>query len=71
MIRRWRDLVPGVGKPSVQLWGHRFVRSSIGPLAHALLLARAARSARRSTAAAVFVALHLAGIVGLLARARG
>ena len=65
--RRRELLAPGATPITAQLWGHRLVRSSLGPLAHAVLLALAAKQAPRSRTAALFVGAHLlAG--GALAR---
>lgn len=42
-----------------ELWGHRLVRTGLGPLAHALLLLLAAGSLRDSALARVFLVVHL------------
>lgn len=72
VLWRRRDLlVPGASPATSQLWGHRLVRSSLGPIAHAALLALALREARRSAGAAAFVALHAYGAALLIRRLRG
>lgn len=68
--RRRRLLGPSGGALAAQLWGHRLVRSTIGPLAHALLLASALRSWRRSGIARLTVVGHVLGAVAV-ARTRG
>jgi hypothetical protein len=48
---------------AAQLWGHRLIRSSLGPLAHVALLLRAWKAVPRSRLARWFVAGHvLAGV---------
>lgn len=69
--RRRRLLVPGATPVTAQLWGHRLIRSSVGPVAHALLLALAATKMRRSRAAALFVGVHALGAVALVRRQAG
>ncbi|MDP9071554.1 MAG: glycosyltransferase [Actinomycetota bacterium] len=59
--RRRRLLAPGRGWLAVQLWGHRLVRSSVGPLAHLTLLTIALGSLRRSRLARLTVAGHALG----------
>ncbi len=68
---RWRVLLPGTTDVTVQLWGHRFVRGSIGPLAHVALLVRSLRRAPRSIAWAAFALGHVAAAVALVRRLRG
>jgi cellulose synthase/poly-beta-1,6-N-acetylglucosamine synthase-like glycosyltransferase len=63
--RRRRLLRPGATEVTPMLWGHRVVRSSFGPLAHLVLLALAAHSARNSRLARVFLAGHLAAVLAL------
>lgn len=60
--RRRGLLAPENGIVAVQLWGHRLVRSSFGPLAHLLLLLRAARASPHSRLAALAVAGHALGV---------
>lgn len=69
--RRRSMLGPGRGTVAVQLWGHRLVRTSAGPLAHLLLLVRALARARRSPAARLFLAAHAAAGWALWRRQRG
>jgi poly-beta-1,6-N-acetyl-D-glucosamine synthase len=71
-IWRRRDLlVPGRATVTEQIWGHRLVRSTFGPAAHAVLLALAARAAGRSRPAAAFAFLHLLGAVAVVRKHRG
>jgi cellulose synthase/poly-beta-1,6-N-acetylglucosamine synthase-like glycosyltransferase len=56
--RRSGLLHPTRSPVAVQLWGHRLVRQSAGPIAHAGLLAWALARAPRSRAAALFVLAH-------------
>lgn len=58
--RRRTRLAPAEGMVAAQLWGHRAVRSSFGPLAHLFLVMIAAQRCRRSRLAAATVAFHLA-----------
>jgi len=69
IARRPRHLLPG-GPLAAQLWGHRFVRSSPGPLAHAMLVLQAVGSARRSRLARVFLGVHALGALSFLGRQR-
>jgi cellulose synthase/poly-beta-1,6-N-acetylglucosamine synthase-like glycosyltransferase len=68
--RRRKLLRPG-SPVADQLWGHRLVRSSLGPAAHALLLVLALRSSRRSRLARLFVQGHVAGAGALVRKSRG
>lgn len=70
MWRRRRMLGPG-SPVAGQLWGHRLVRSSLGPVSHAMLLAIAATSLRRSRLARLFWLGHTVGAVALLRKSRG
>jgi len=69
--RRRRLLVPGATPVTAQLWGHRLVRSSIGPVAHAALLALTATKLRRTGVARLFVGVHTVGALAVLRRVRG
>lgn len=69
--RRRALLDPRRSPVAVELWGHRLVRQSAGPVAHALLLGWALRRAHRSRLAALFVAGHLVAAQALLRAARG
>jgi hypothetical protein len=71
MWRRRARLAPGSSPLTPQLWGHRLIRSSVGPLAHAVLLAGAVGSLRRSRLARLFVLVHLAGVHAHWQRSRG
>jgi biofilm PGA synthesis N-glycosyltransferase PgaC len=68
--RRRHLLVPGSGVAG-QLWGHRVIRSSLGPAAHVLLLIRAASKVGTSRWARLFVLGHAAACRALWRRARG
>ncbi len=57
--RRRERLRPSQGMVAAQLWGHRAVRSSFGPLAHLLLLVIAACNCRRSRVAALTMVAHV------------
>lgn len=58
--RRRDHLAPSQGMVAAQLWGHRAIRSSFGPLAHLVLLVIAAKTCRNSRLAALTIAAHLA-----------
>ena len=60
-----RDLV------AAELWGHKLLRQSVGPLAHTVGLALALRRARRSTVAAGVVGAHGVGLVAVAALLTG
>ncbi len=54
---------------AVQMWGHKLLRQSLGPLAHVVVVALALRRARHSTPASLVLGGHLAAgaaAVGLL-----
>lgn len=61
--RRRNLLSPSSGILAAQLWGHRLLRSTVGPVAHGLLVLTAMRAAPRSPSARVLVAAHIAGLV--------
>lgn len=67
VIVRRRHLLVGHPPVSAQLWGHRLLRMTVGPVAHAGLLAVAARRAAtdpgRHPVSVLFVAGHLLGAV--------
>jgi len=69
MWRRRTTMVPGALPVTPQLWGHRVVRSSFGPLAHVALVAMSVPAARHSWAARLFLAGNVVGLgsVGALA----
>jgi cellulose synthase/poly-beta-1,6-N-acetylglucosamine synthase-like glycosyltransferase len=63
--RRKSLLLPGASEATPMLWGHRLIRSSLGPVAHGLLLLSAIATARRSRLAKVFLAAHLGGLAAV------
>ena len=68
----WRQrsaLAPGASAATPQLWGHRLVRMTAGPIAHLALLRSSVRSAHRSRLARMFLAAHIGGASALV-RAR-
>lgn len=69
--RRRSLLVPGRSPVAGQLWGHKLLRSTVGPLAHLMLLGSAFRAARRSRLARLTVLGHGLGVVGIRHVARG
>jgi hypothetical protein len=72
VLWRRRDLlVPGRSPVTDQLWGHRVVRSSPGPLAHGALVLIALRSLARSRIARAFLALHAFGALSFVRQQRG
>jgi hypothetical protein len=70
-IWRRREMLRPESPIAAQLWGHRLVRLSFGPVAHAALLGLALGSARRSRLARLFLAGHATGALALLRRSRG
>jgi poly-beta-1,6-N-acetyl-D-glucosamine synthase len=70
-VRRRGLLAPRNGLPAAQLWGHRVVRISFGPLAHALLLGRSVRYAGSSRIHGAFLGLHLLAGLMLWRRLKG
>jgi hypothetical protein len=72
MLWRRRDaLVPGALPVTPQLWGHRLVRSSFGPMAHVALVALSVPAARHSWPARVFLAGNAVGAASAAALAQG
>jgi hypothetical protein len=69
--RRRRLLVPGNSRVTGQIWGHRLVRQSLGPLAHAGLVLVALGSMRKSRLARGFLALHAFGACAFIRQQRG
>jgi cellulose synthase/poly-beta-1,6-N-acetylglucosamine synthase-like glycosyltransferase len=69
--RRRNALVPGALSVTPQLWGHRLVRSSFGPMAHVVLLAMSVPAARRGRLARLFLAGNAVGAASTAAVARG
>ena len=70
-IWRRREMLRPDSPIAAQLWGHRLVRLSFGPIAHAALVGLALESAPRSRLARLFLAGHAAGAVALLRKSRG
>jgi cellulose synthase/poly-beta-1,6-N-acetylglucosamine synthase-like glycosyltransferase len=68
--RRRHLLVPGSTPAVGKLWGHKLMRSLLGPLSHAGLLVLAVISSPRSSLARWFLAAHLLGAAALV-RERG
>lgn len=68
--RRRSLLDPRRSSVAIELWGHRVVRQSLGPIAHAWLVAFALRRLTRSRAAAVFLLGHLAAAQALVRMGR-
>src|SRR5690606_8905491 len=54
-----------------QLWGHRLVRSSFGPMAHVALIAIAVPAARRSKLARLFLVGNAVGAGSLAGMVKG
>jgi biofilm PGA synthesis N-glycosyltransferase PgaC len=70
----WRErhtLRPGATAATSQLWGHRLVRMTAGPLAHLALLRASVRAMHRSKTARMFVAVHAAAGWSLARQHRG
>ena len=57
--RRRRQLGPSAGVVAVEIWGHRVVRYTVAPVAHAALIAVAARRVRKSRLARIFLFVHV------------
>ncbi|MDO8209853.1 glycosyltransferase [Conexibacter sp. CPCC 206217] len=70
LLRRREMLAPG-SPVAIELWGHRLVRMSAGPIAHAVLLAWSLLRMRRRPAAAAFALGHLVAAQALVRSARG
>jgi biofilm PGA synthesis N-glycosyltransferase PgaC len=70
-LRRRSLLAPGAGLVAFELWGHRLLRYTLAPLAHAALLAGALANAPRSGLARLFAAGHVAAAFALVRRGRG
>jgi hypothetical protein len=70
--RRREVLVPGALPVTPQIWGHRLVRSSFGPMAHVALVGLAVPAAARgSRIARMFLAGNAFGAASLAAVASG
>ena len=61
LIRRRHLLGPGRSPATFQLWGHRLVRSSLGPLAHVALLGLTLSHVRSSRLSRLFIGGHVLG----------
>ena len=66
MVRRRRQLRPSAGLVAAELWGHRLVRYTVGPLAHLTLLALAVSKVRSSALARVFLLANACACAGLI-----
>lgn len=71
LARRRGLLDPRRSPVAVELWGHRLLRQTVGPIAHAILLAQAVVRTRRSLPAATFVLGHVIASRALVRSARG
>ncbi|MEP6462899.1 MAG: glycosyltransferase [Frankiaceae bacterium] len=75
--RRPNMLLPGTSPVAGQLWGHKLVRSTIGPLAHVALLGYLAghraghRGSRSGRLARLTIVGHVVGLAGVAHMARG
>jgi biofilm PGA synthesis N-glycosyltransferase PgaC len=69
--RRREVLAPGRSPVTAQIWGHRLVRLSAGPVAHLALLAISVAKLRSSRLAAVFCLGHVVGAAAVLRLRRG
>jgi cellulose synthase/poly-beta-1,6-N-acetylglucosamine synthase-like glycosyltransferase len=70
----WRQrskLAPGATAATSQLWGHRLIRMTLGPIAHLALLRAAVRSMHRSRAARLFVMANAGAAWALVRQNRG
>jgi cellulose synthase/poly-beta-1,6-N-acetylglucosamine synthase-like glycosyltransferase len=70
MVRRRRQLRPSAGLVAAELWGHRLIRYTAGPLAHLTLLVMAVTRVRSSALARAFLLANLVASAGLIAGAR-
>jgi biofilm PGA synthesis N-glycosyltransferase PgaC len=66
MWRRRGQLRPSTGLVAAELWGHRLVRYTVGPLAHVALLLMALAKVRSSTVARLFLLANVGACAGLL-----
>ena len=69
LARRRRQLRPSAGLVAVEIWGHRLIRYTAGPLAHLVLLGMAVRRVRSSGAACIFLIGHVWAGLALKGRA--
>ena len=70
MSRRRRQLQPSAGLVAAELWGHRLVRYTVGPLAHVGLLVVALTKVRSSSLARLFLLGNAVACAGLVLDAR-
>jgi biofilm PGA synthesis N-glycosyltransferase PgaC len=66
MSRRRHQLRPSAGLVAAELWGHRLVRYTVGPLAHATLLVMAVAKVRSSALARLFLLANAGACLGLV-----
>jgi hypothetical protein len=71
--RRPNMLLPRASPVAGQLWGHKLVRSTVGPIAHVALLGYLAgqRGSRSGRLARMTIAGHVTGLAGVAYIARG
>jgi poly-beta-1,6-N-acetyl-D-glucosamine synthase len=69
LVRRRHQLLPSAGLVAAEIWGHRLVRYTVGPIAHLLLLGIAVRRIRTSRVADVFLLGHVWAGLALKRRA--
>jgi poly-beta-1,6-N-acetyl-D-glucosamine synthase len=70
LARRRQQLRPSAGLVAAELWGHRLVRFTVGPLSHLALLALSVSKVRSSTLARGFLLANACACAGLVASAR-
>ena len=66
MSRRRSQLYPSAGLVAAELWGHRLVRYTVGPLAHTTLLVMALAKVRSSRLARLFLLANAGACIGLV-----
>jgi biofilm PGA synthesis N-glycosyltransferase PgaC len=59
LVRRRHQLRPSAGLVAVEIWGHRLIRYTVGPIAHLVLLGIAVRRVRSSRVACLFLIGHV------------
>ena len=67
--RRRSQLGPAGGLVAAEIWGHRLARYTVSPMAHVALLGIAARRARTSRLAKLFLLGHAVGVWAVARRA--
>ena len=65
MARRRRQLLPSAGLVAAELWGHRLVRYTVGPVAHLTLLLMAVTKVRSSPLARTFLVANVVASAGI------